>query len=127
MKVLLVETDHVNRDRIKVAFQQIEGATVDTAEDSWALEFQKENAYELLVIADTLTDPGDGLTLLKDLRDAGLTGPVVLLSKSGADGDAAKAREGVNAAVVLTVPPDTIDIFKAVIAAQQRIAPPPAA
>jgi DNA-binding NarL/FixJ family response regulator len=128
MKVLLVEIDHVVRDRIKVAFQQIEGCTVDTAEDAWALELQKENAYDVLVIADTLMDQGDGIRILKDLRDAGLTGPVILLSRGGADAEtAAKEREGVNAAVVLTVPPDTIDIFKAVLAAQQRVAPPSAA
>jgi DNA-binding response OmpR family regulator len=125
MKVLLVETNHVVRDQIKVAFQQIEGVTVDTAEDAWALELQKENAYDMLVIADLLTDQGDGIQLLKELREGGLTGPVILLSKSGADADAmAKEREGVNAAVVLTVPPDTLDVFKAVLSAQQRLASP---
>lgn len=122
MKVLLVETDHVVRDRIKVAFQQIEGASVDTAEDSWALELVKESPYDAVVIADTLQAPGDGLTLLKDLRAGGLIGPVILLSRATAD-SAPKDREGVNAAAVLTVPPDTLDIFKAVLAIQARLSP----
>jgi DNA-binding response OmpR family regulator len=122
MKILLVETDHAVRDRIKVAFQQIEGASVDTAEDSWALELIKESAYDAVVIADTLQAPGDGILLLKDLRNGGLTGPVILLSHGTADATP-KDREGVNAAAVLTVPPDTLDIFKAVLTVQQRLAP----
>src|SRR5690349_6960036 len=123
MRILIVETDHVVRDRIKVAFQQIEGTTVDTAEDSSAIELAKESAYDGLVIADSLQAPGDGLQLLKDLRAGGLTGPVVLLSRGGLDA-APKDREGVNAAAVLTVPPDTLDIFKAVLAVQGRVAQP---
>jgi DNA-binding response OmpR family regulator len=127
MRVLLVETDHVVRDRIKVAFQQYEGTTVDSAEDSWALELAKENVYDILVIDDTLQTQGDGIQLLKDLRAGGLNGPVILLSKSGADADAgAKEREGVNAAVVLTIPPDTLDVFKAILNVQQRLASPQA-
>jgi DNA-binding response OmpR family regulator len=123
MKVLLVETDHAVRDRVKVAFQQLEGSSVDTAEDSWALELAKESQYDAVVIADTLQTSGDGLALLKDLRTGGLTGPVILLSHGTADAGH-KDREGVNAAAVLTVPPDTIDIFKAVLAVQARLAPP---
>ena len=123
MKVLLVETDHAVRDRIKVAFQQIEGSSVDTAEDSWALELAKESPYDAVVIADTLQAPGDGLQILKDLRAGGLTGPVILLSHGSADAGH-KDREGINAAAVLTVPPDTLDIFKAVLTVQERLAPP---
>jgi DNA-binding response OmpR family regulator len=123
MKVLLVETDHAVRDRIKVAIQQLEGSSVDTAEDSWALELAKESPYDAVVIADTLQAPGDGLQLLKDLRAGGLTGPAVLLSHGTADAGH-KDREGVNAAAVLTVPPDTLDIFKAVLVIQERLAPP---
>ena len=122
MKILLVETDHAVRDRIKVAFQQIEGSSVDTAEDSWALELIKESPYDAVVIADTLQAPGDGILLLKELRNGGLTGPVILLSHGTADATP-KDREGVNAAAVLTVPPDTLDIFKAVLTVQQRLSP----
>jgi len=125
MRVLLVETDHIVRDRIKVAFQQLEGCSVDTAEDSWALELAKESLYDAVVIADTLQAPGDGLQILRDLRTAGLTGPVILLSKGTSD-QAPKDREGVNAAAVLTVPPDTLDIFKAVLAVQARVTVPQA-
>jgi DNA-binding response OmpR family regulator len=122
MRVLLVETDHNVRDRIKVAFQQTEGNTVDTAEDSWALELAKESPYDAVVIADTLQAPGDGIQLLKDLRAGGLVGPAILLARGGADA-AHQSREGVNAAAVLTVPPDTLDIFKAILVVQERVAP----
>lgn len=123
MKVLLVETNHVVRDQMKVALQQFDGTTVDTAEDSWALELAKENVYDLLVIADQLAEPGDGLGLLKDLRAGGLAGPVILLSRDRGEGGG-KDREGVNAAAVLTVPPETVEIFKAILAAQQRMSAP---
>jgi DNA-binding response OmpR family regulator len=119
MKTLLVETDHVVRDRVKVALQQYEGTSVDTAEDSWALELAKENVYDLLVIDDTLQKPGDGLQILRDLRAGGVTAPLILLSKSGEGG---KDREGVNASAVLRVPPDPVDLFKALTQVQQRMA-----
>jgi DNA-binding response OmpR family regulator len=121
MKALLVETDHVIRDRVKVALQQFEGTTVDCAEDAWALELAKENPYDLLVIADHLQEPGDGLRLLRELRAAGLVGPSILLTRDSGD-SGARDREAVNVSVVLTVPPDTVDIFKAIVTAQERVA-----
>ena len=121
MKVLLVEADHAIRDRVKVAVQQFDGASVDTAEDAWALELARSNAYEMLVISDQLQEPGDGIKLLQALRSDGFMGPAILLSR-GREGGEIKDREAVNVSAVLTVPPDTVEIFKALVAAQDRLA-----
>ncbi len=124
MKVLLVEKDHSIRDRIKVAFQQFDGTTVDVAEDSWALELAKENEYDLLVITDRLEAPGDGIALLKELRTGGTAAPAILLSRDR--GEVSIARELPNVSTVLTVPPDTVEIFKAIVTVHQRAASKPA-
>ena len=124
MRVLIVEKDHSVRDRVKVALQQFDGVSVDFAEDSWALELAKENEYDLLVITDRLEVPGDGLTLLKELRTGGLAAPALLLSRDR--GDVSIARELPNVATVLTVPPDTVEIFKAIVTIQLRLSQKPA-
>lgn len=124
MRVLLVERDHTVRDRIKVAFQQFDGTTVDVAEDSWALELAKENEYDLLVVTDRLETPGDGLAILRDLRGGGVGAPAILLSRDR--GEVSAARDLTNVAAVLTVPPDTVDIFKAIVSVHQRAASKPA-
>ncbi len=124
MRVLLVEADHVVRDRVKVALQQFDGITVDTAEDSWALELAKENAYELVAISDQLQDAGDGLKLLKELRAGGLLGPAVAISRDNGEA-AAKEKDALGIASVVVVPPDTVEIFKALVAAQGRLSGKP--
>jgi DNA-binding response OmpR family regulator len=122
MKVLLVEADHQVRDVVKVALQQFDGASVDLAEDAWALELARSNVYDMLVISDKLQEPGDGIKLLQDLRAGGLMGPAILLSRDRGDASGLKDREAVDVTQVLTVPPDTVEIFKAVVAAQDRMA-----
>ncbi len=119
MRVLIVEKDHMIRDRIKVALQQFEGTTVDTAEDSWALELAKENVYDLLVITDRLDAPGDGLELMKQLREGGLTAPAILLGRDRMEGT--MSREIPLVAASLQVPPDTVAIFKAIMSARGKV------
>jgi DNA-binding NarL/FixJ family response regulator len=119
MRVLLVEADHVVRDRVKVALQQFDGTTVDVAEDAWALELAKENAYDLVVISDHLDQAGDGLKILKELRAGGLAGAAVVLSRDRGEA-ATRDKEALNVAAVVAVPPDTVEIFKAIVTAQSR-------
>lgn len=119
MRVLVVEKDHMIRDRFKVALQQFEGTQVDTAEDAWALELAKENAYDLLVITDRLDAPGDGLELMKQLREGGLSAPAILLGRDQMEGT--MSREIPLVAASLPVPPDTVAIFKAIMAARGKV------
>jgi DNA-binding NarL/FixJ family response regulator len=120
MKVLLVEAEHGVRDRFKVALQQFEGFTVDTAEDSWALELAKETAYDMVAIADQLKEPGDGIQLLRDLRASGVIGPAIVLTRDGGAA-IAQEKEMLNVASILPVPPETVDCFKSIVTAQNRL------
>ncbi|MCK6479048.1 MAG: hypothetical protein HUU06_07565 [Planctomycetaceae bacterium] len=120
MRVLLVEKDHNVRDRVKVALQQFEGTTVDTAEDAWALELAKENPYDLLVISDRLETQGDGLELMKQLREGGLGAPAILLARDRIEGTL--SREIPQVAASIAVPPDTVEIFRCIVMAQQKVA-----
>jgi CheY-like chemotaxis protein len=123
MRVLLVERDHKVRDRVKVALQQFEGTTVDTAEDAWALELAKENPYDLLVISDRLEKQGDGLEIMKQLREGGLGAPAILLSRDRIEGTL--SREIPQVAASIAIPPDTVEIFRCIVMAQQKIAAGP--
>jgi len=118
MRALIVEKDHNVRDRFKVALQQFEGTVVDTAEDAWALDLAKENAYDLLVISDRLEKAGDGLELLGQLREGGLLAPTVLLARDR--NEESIAREVPAVAAVVACPPDTVEIFRAIVSAKRQ-------
>ncbi len=119
MNALLLESSRPVRDLVKVALLQFDGMTVDCAEDSWALEMVKEKPYELLVVSDCLEAPGDGLLILKQIREMGSQAPAVVLSH---DQGAAASRERAALIImdIVSVPPDTVALFKAIVTAKQK-------
>ncbi len=119
MKTLLVEANRPVRDLVKVALQQFDETVVEIAEDNWALEMARENEYQMLVIADQLSHPGDGLLLLKDLRELGFSAPAVVVSRDR--GEALSREKGnLNVVAVLHVPIDTVELFRAIVSCRLR-------
>jgi DNA-binding response OmpR family regulator len=119
MRVLLVEANKAQRDLVKVALQQFEGTIVDTAEDNWAVEMARENAYQAIVLDDQLLHQGDGVLVLKDLREAGCLAPALVLSKDSGE-SLSRERDALNVTQVLSFPLDTIELFKAVMALREK-------
>jgi DNA-binding response OmpR family regulator len=119
MKTLLIESQRSIRDLVKVALQQFADAEVETAEDNWALEMAREKAYDMLVVSDHLAHPGDGLLLLKDLREQGFKVPAVVISRDRGEA-LGRERSNLNIAAVVNIPIDTVDLFKSIVSCRMR-------
>lgn len=79
MKILIIEDDKETRDYVTAGLKEA-GHTVDSARDGYeGLLLAKEVKHDLLIVDRML--PGlDGLNLVKTLRSAGCTVPVLFLT-----------------------------------------------
>jgi two-component system OmpR family response regulator len=79
MKILIIEDDNETRDYVSSGLKEA-GHVVDSAGDGYeGLLLAKETKHDLLIVDRML--PGlDGLTLVKTLRSAGCTVPVLFLT-----------------------------------------------
>lgn len=82
MKLLLVEDDAQVRDYIRQGFEEA-GHTVDVAEDGKTGLFLATTESFDVIILDRMLPELDGLTLLKTIRGAENTTPVLVLSALG--------------------------------------------
>ena len=79
MKILIIEDDNETRDYVSAGLKEA-GHNADSARDGYeSLLLAKEGKHDLLIVDRML--PGlDGLTLVKTLRSAGITVPVLFLT-----------------------------------------------
>jgi DNA-binding NtrC family response regulator len=70
IRCLLVAGDKEARDIVKVGLEQTAAFEVETAEDAWAFEMVKARPYQVVVADATLADGGDGVELLRRIREA---------------------------------------------------------
>jgi two-component system OmpR family response regulator len=79
MKILIIEDDNETRDYVSTGLKEA-GHNVDSASDGYeGLLLAKEGKHDLLIVDRMLPDL-DGLTLVKTLRGAGCTIPVLFLT-----------------------------------------------
>jgi two-component system, OmpR family, response regulator len=79
MKILIIEDDNETRDYVTAGLKEA-GHTVDSARDGYeGLLLAKEGNHDLLIVDRMLPDL-DGLTLVKTLRSAGCSLPVLFLT-----------------------------------------------
>jgi two-component system, OmpR family, response regulator len=79
MKILMIEDDKETRDYVSAGLKEV-GHTIDSARDGYeGLLLAKEARHDLLIVDRMLPDL-DGLTLVKTLRSAGCTVPVLFLT-----------------------------------------------
>jgi two-component system, OmpR family, response regulator len=79
MKILIIEDDNETRDYVSAGLKEA-GHSVDSARDGYeGLLLAKEGKHDLLIVDRMLPDL-DGLTLVKTLRSAGCTVPVLFLT-----------------------------------------------
>ena len=79
MKILIIEDDNETRGYVSAGLKEA-GHAIDSARDGYeGLLLAKEGKHDLLIVDRML--PGlDGLTLVKTLRSAGITVPVLFLT-----------------------------------------------
>jgi two-component system OmpR family response regulator len=92
MKCLLIEDDNVTAQYIKQGLQQ-EGHSVDCAADGHhGLMLATDSSYSVLIV-DRMLPKLDGLSLVKSLRSAQVTTPVLFLTTMGGIDDRVEGLE----------------------------------
>jgi two-component system copper resistance phosphate regulon response regulator CusR len=92
-RVLVVEDERKTRESLAEGLQ-LESWTVATAETGReAIEQLRSDAFDLVVLDRMLPD-GDGLTVLRHLRERGAQTPVLMLTARGAIDDRVAGLEG---------------------------------
>jgi CheY-like chemotaxis protein len=81
IRCLLVAGDKEARDVIKVGLEQTGAFEIETAEDAWAFEMVKTTPYRVVVVDTTLSDGGDGIELLRRVREALPQAELLLISR----------------------------------------------
>lgn len=86
MRILMVEDDEELSEAVHVSLSE-NGHTVDvchTGDDG--LHFARQNAYDCILL-DRMLPNMDGLTILREIRRAGVTAPVILVTAMNGIGD----------------------------------------
>lgn len=86
MRILMVEDDEELSEAVHVSLAE-NGHTVDvchTGDDG--LHFARQNAYDCILL-DRMLPNMDGLTILREVRRAGVTAPVILVTAMNGIGD----------------------------------------
>jgi two-component system OmpR family response regulator len=79
MKILIIEDDTQTRDYVAAGLKEA-GHTVDAAKDGYEGLFLAQEASYGLLIVDRMLPGMDGLSVVKKLRSAGLSVPVLFLT-----------------------------------------------
>lgn len=82
MRCLIVTPDKIARDVIKTGFEQTGKVTVETCDDSWALELLHDQTYGIVVADTELGDGTDGLGLLAAVRERCPDAELLLITRS---------------------------------------------
>jgi DNA-binding NtrC family response regulator len=117
---LLIAGDRESRDVVKVGLEQTGAFEIETAEDGWAFEMVKTKPYRVVVVDTVLADGGDGIALLRRVREALPQAELLLIAR--ADGPVAgkdKKEHGVYA--FIPYPVVALDFFKTVARLIDRI------
>jgi two-component system response regulator QseB len=117
MRILLVEEDGALNDRVKKKLKQY-GYTVDrVTNDKVTLSYIKTETFEIILL-DLNLSKVSGLSVLRKIRDAGITTPVLILTASQSVKDGIKVLD--NGADYYLTKPFDLDELSARIRALQR-------
>jgi two-component system OmpR family response regulator len=86
MRILVIEDDRQSRDYLRAALAGDGHATDDADDGLTGLRKASTGAFDVLVV-DRMLPQMDGLTLVRELRDAGVTTPALFLSALGSAED----------------------------------------
>ena len=86
MRILVIEDDRQSRDYLRAALAGDGHATEDADDGVTGLRKASTGAFDVLVV-DRMLPRMDGLTLVRELRDAGVTTPALFLSALGSAED----------------------------------------
>jgi DNA-binding NtrC family response regulator len=115
IRCLLVAGDKEARDIIKVGLEQTGAFEIETAEDAWAFEMVKTTPYRVVVVDTTLADGGDGIELLRKVREALPQAEILLISRAETQSrTAGKDKKEFGVYAFIPFPVEATEFFKTI-------------
>ncbi|MHC4512253.1 MAG: response regulator [Planctomycetota bacterium] len=111
MDILLVESDHLIRDQVKVGLQQFPEFKVTWGESYPGINLLRMKKYSYVFLGIPSQDH-DGLRLLRHMRSFDQQTDVIVVTTQRAARDLAKDKSRLGIYAFLTTPIDVIDYFR---------------
>ncbi len=119
MDILLVESDHLIRDQIKVGLQQFSEFSVTWGESYPGINLVRMNTFNYVFVG-IHTQDHDGLRLLRHMRSFDKRTDVIVVTSQRAARDLAKEKNRLGIYAFLTTPIDVTDFFRLVSRLRER-------
>ena len=113
MDILLVESDHLIRDQVKVGLQQFPEFKVTWGEGYPGINLMRMKSYSYVFLGIPSQDH-DGLRLLRHMRSFDQQTDVIVVTTQRAARDLAKDKSRLGIYAFLTTPIDVTDYFRLV-------------
>ncbi len=113
MDILLVESDHLIRDQVKVGLQQFPEFRVTWGESYPGINLVRMKNYNYVFLGIHSQDH-DGLRLLRHMRSFDTRTDVIVVTSQRAARDLAKDKSRLGIYAFLTTPIDVTDFFRLV-------------
>jgi DNA-binding NtrC family response regulator len=122
MNCLIVSGDREARDLIKVGLEQTGVFEVETAEDGWGFEAVKTKPFRVVVVDTALADGGDGIELLRRVREAQPQSELLLVSRDKGDGrPQGRDKQAFGVYAFIPFPIDATEFFKTIARLVDRL------
>ncbi len=121
MNVLLIESDKIVRDQIKVGLECIQEITVEIADGFSAVNRARQASFDYIMIGHD-PDQQDGLTEVHNLREFDLETSVILITPARQAKNLSKERTRLNIYSCLNRPINERDFFRLVTRMRERVA-----
>ncbi len=121
IRALLIESDPRLRDIVEVGLDTFQSFEIDRATDSAAISMAREKPYDLIIANFELTGKGEGLDVIRQIRELCESVEIIALAPGKVARSHAKEKAATNLFAILPVPIDEQQFFKTVARARDRI------
>ena len=119
MDILLVESDHLIRDQVKVGLQQFPEFSVTWGESYAGINLVRMKNFSYVFLG-VHTQDNDGLRLLRHMRSFDQQTDVVVITNQKAARELSKDKNRLGIYAFLTTPIDVIDFFRLISRLKSR-------
>ncbi len=121
IRALLIESDPRLRDIIEVGLDTFQAFEIDRTKDSSAILMAREKTYDLIIANFELARKGEGLKVIRQIRDQCESVEIIALAPGKTARSHAKEKASTNLFAILPIPLNEQHFFKTIARARDRI------
>ncbi len=121
IRALVIEGDPRLRDIIEVGLETFQAFDVDRVKDASAISMVAERGYDLLLVNADVEEKGDGLKIIRQIRDMNQTVEIIVLAEGKAMRTMTKEKSACNIFSVIPLPINEQHFYKTIARARDRI------